>query len=93
MKNLEATKLARKALKKSGAVRYSMYTNKYGSSRTVKAYIGSHPGDRQAVMDELAAVFGDDMPVVEIETYRRPYPGSYDETTAIIRLPYSKYEL
>ena len=91
MKNLEATKLARKALRKA-CVNFGMYTNRYGKSRTVKAYIGTGAKDRAAVIEALLEAFGEhDMPVVDIHSTRRSYPWSADEVTAIVRLPYSKY--
>lgn len=93
MKNLEATKLAREALK-AGGCGPTMYTNKYKTMRTVKAYGGGTPKQKKKILEALAKAFGDNAPEVDFNTYR-PYPWrpSYKQSVVIVRFPYAEGEV
>ena len=89
MKNLEATKLARKALRAAGVVG-TIHTNKYAYSRTIKAYFGSDPSGQYRLLALLAEAFGDDMPEVCFK-YGMSMYGRRSSHATIIRLPFSDY--
>lgn len=91
MTNLEATKLARQALRNAG-IRGQMYTNKYKTMRTVKAYCSSGPKARQRIMDALEKAFGDNMPQADIEKVKPIYRWQQPYTRVIVRFPFDETE-
>ena len=93
MENLEATKLARKVLREAGAG-FTMYTNKYKTMRTVKAYGGGSAKEKQKIKDAMAKAFGDSVPEIEFST-SKPYPWnrSYKQPVIIVRFPFAAGEI